>query len=134
MPHPAHAHALQVELWTQPQHHVHSSVKKNRRNPKWRKQTLEVLVQEPDSQILRVVMHDIDILNPTVSSEGWGGGGECQVGYSVWNSDNHAVLCYSLDLLPKLIIFVERQHCAGNLRVSLYDCSAGPAHSVWRRS
>jgi hypothetical protein len=46
---------------------VHSSVKKNRRNPKWRNQTLEVLVQEPDSQVLRVVMHDIDILNPTVS-------------------------------------------------------------------
>jgi hypothetical protein len=54
-------------MWTQPQHHVHSSVKKNRRNPKWKNQVLEVLVQEPDSQVLRVVMHDIDILNPKVS-------------------------------------------------------------------
>lgn len=56
----------QVELWTQPQHHVHSSVKKSRRNPKWKNQVLEVLVQEPDSQVLRVVMHDIDIFNPKV--------------------------------------------------------------------
>jgi hypothetical protein len=45
---------------------VHSAVKKNRRNPKWKDQVLEVLVQEPDSQVLRVVMHDIDILNPKV--------------------------------------------------------------------
>lgn len=29
-------------------------------------QVLEVLVQEPDSQLLRVVMHDIDLINPTV--------------------------------------------------------------------
>lgn len=60
------ARVLQVEMWTQPQHHVHSAVKKNRRNPKWKDQVLEVLVQEPDSQVLRVVMHDIDILNPKV--------------------------------------------------------------------
>jgi hypothetical protein len=29
-------------------------------------QVLEVLVQEPDSQLLRVVMHDIDLINPMV--------------------------------------------------------------------
>ena len=56
----------QVELWTQPQHRVHSAVKKNRRNPKWRGQVLEVLVQEPDSQLLRVIMHDVDMLNVQV--------------------------------------------------------------------
>eukprot|EP00879_Flechtneria_rotunda_P008728 GHRR01009142.1.p1 GENE.GHRR01009142.1~~GHRR01009142.1.p1 ORF type:complete len:896 (+),score=341.24 GHRR01009142.1:1003-3690(+) len=53
----------QVEIWTQPQHHVHSSVKKSSRNPNWRGQLLEVLVQEPDSQQLRVVLNDIDMLN-----------------------------------------------------------------------
>jgi hypothetical protein len=53
----------QVELWTQPQHHVTSSVKKGTRNPKWKNQRLEVLVQEPDSQQLRVVLQDIDMLN-----------------------------------------------------------------------
>lgn len=53
----------QVELWTQPQHHVTSSVKKSTRNPKWKSQKLEVLVQEPASQQLRVVLQDIDMLN-----------------------------------------------------------------------
>uniref|UniRef100_A0A383VQB5 C2 domain-containing protein n=1 Tax=Tetradesmus obliquus TaxID=3088 RepID=A0A383VQB5_TETOB len=53
----------QVELWTQPQHHVTSSVKKSTRNPKWKNQKLEVLVQEPASQQLRVVLQDIDMLN-----------------------------------------------------------------------
>jgi hypothetical protein len=57
----------QVELWTQPQHHVTSSVKKGTRNPKWKNQRLEVLVQEPDSQQLRVVLQDIDMLNFKVS-------------------------------------------------------------------
>jgi hypothetical protein len=54
---------LQVELWTQPQHHVTSSVKKSTRNPNWKNQRLEVLVQEPDSQQLRLVLQDIDMLN-----------------------------------------------------------------------
>jgi hypothetical protein len=56
----------QVELWTQPQHRVHTGVKRNRRNPNWKGQALEVLVQEPESQVLRVVVQDIDMLNVTV--------------------------------------------------------------------
>lgn len=35
----------QVELWTQPQHHVWSAAKSRSRNPNWKGQLLEVLVQ-----------------------------------------------------------------------------------------
>lgn len=57
----------QVELWTQPQHRVYTSVKKGSRNPTWRNQKHELLVQEPDSQMLRIVLNDIDMLNVKVS-------------------------------------------------------------------
>jgi Ca2+-dependent lipid-binding protein len=53
----------QVEMWTQPQHRVYTSVKKSSRNPNWRNQKHELLVQEPDSQLLRVILNDIDMLN-----------------------------------------------------------------------
>ena len=52
---------------------VTTGVKHNTRNPKWRssKTTFELLVQEPRSQKLRVVMKDVNMLNIKVS----GGGG-----------------------------------------------------------
>lgn len=58
---------LQVELWTQPQHRMYTSVKRATRSPSWRGQRLEVLVQEPGSQQLQVVLHDVDVLNVKVT-------------------------------------------------------------------
>jgi hypothetical protein len=60
-------HILQVELWTQPQHRMYTSVKRATRSPSWRGQRLEVLVQEPGSQQLQVVLHDVDVLNVKVT-------------------------------------------------------------------
>jgi hypothetical protein len=55
----------QIELYTQPQHRVRTAPKSRTNHPSWGQQgqRIELLVQEPSSQSLRVVAHDIEMLN-----------------------------------------------------------------------
>ncbi|KAI8472356.1 MAG: hypothetical protein J3K34DRAFT_414516 [Monoraphidium minutum] len=53
----------QVELFTQPDHKVRSSPKRATTRPKWHGEASELLVQEPASQLLRVAVYDIEMLN-----------------------------------------------------------------------
>jgi hypothetical protein len=48
---------------------VTTGVKHGTRNPKWHKQVFELLVQEPRSQRLRVVMRDVNMLNVKVKPQ-----------------------------------------------------------------
>lgn len=58
----------QVEVFTQPGHRIKTAPKRSTTRPQWRggEGAAELLVQEPSSQLLRVAVFDIEMLNVKV--------------------------------------------------------------------
>lgn len=61
-----------------PSHQVTTGTKSRTRHPRWHKETFQLLVQEPGSQVLRAVVQDMEMFNLKVRGEqGWDTGCVC---------------------------------------------------------